>query len=334
MSMSGAKGGRVRMGLKFRKPTLVTVVLVGLTSAAGCSKIAELKGNLRFKEANAAYQRQDYQRAIELYEETLLNNPDLAAVYFYLGNSYDNMYQPGFDSPDNQAVIAKAVENYELAAERIPTEPVENLQLKMLSLQYLAAAYGSEKLDDPVKAEPVLQRMITLNPTDTSHYFALSLLYENAGVYDEAERLLLYSKEVKPDDPLVYMTLAGFYNRQGQFDKTIEALEQRAVLEPTNPEAHFTIATYYWDNAQRNVQLNDAEKKENVDKGMLAVNKALEIRPDYIDALVYKGLLLRTDANIERNVGRQQALIKEATALQNKAEELRKLKATGVATSN
>jgi tetratricopeptide (TPR) repeat protein len=322
------------MGLTFKKSMVTAAILAAAASASGCGFFAELRGNMRFREANTAYQRQDYARAVELYEETLRENPELAAVYFYLGNSYDNQYQPGFDTPENQALMAKAVENYEIAIEKIPNEPPENMQLKMLALQYLAAAYGSDKLDDPVKAEPVLQRMITLNPSDTAHYFALSLLYENAGVYDEAERLLVYAKEIKPDDPLVFMTLASYYNRQGQFDQTIAALEQRAVLEPNNPEAHFTIATYYWDNAQRNVQLNNAEKKENVDKGMAAVNKALEIRPDYIDAIVYKGLLLRTDANIESNVGRQQALLKEATALQNKAEELRKLKATGVSTSN
>jgi tetratricopeptide (TPR) repeat protein len=333
MSMSGVKGGRVRMGLKSGPPTLAIVLLVGVTSSIGCSKFGELKGNLRFKEANTAYQRQDYERAIALYEETIQNNPNLAAVYFYLGNCYDMMYKPGFNDPANDQLIAKAVENYQAAADKLSESDPNDKNLKMLSLQYLAAAYGSDKLDDPVKAEPVIQRMITLDPSDTSHYFELAQLYENAGAYQEAEQMLLYAKQVKPNDPLVWMTLGSFYNRQGAFEKTMEALEQRAVIEPNNPEAHFTIATYYWDNAQRNTMLSDVEKKEDVEKGMAAINKALEIRPDYLDAIVYKGLLLRTDATIEKNPARQQALLKEATALQNKAEELRKLKATGV-TSN
>jgi tetratricopeptide (TPR) repeat protein len=126
------------------------------------------------------------------------------------------------------------------------------------------------------------------------------------------------------------MQLASFYNRQGEFAKTIDALEQRAVREPDNPEAFFTIATYYWDNAQRNFRLRDEEKLDNVKRGLVAINRALEIRPDYMEALVYKGLLLRVQANLERDYGRQQALIKEADALRDQAEEIRKKRATGV----
>ena len=103
----------------------------------------------------------------------------------------------------------------------------------------------------------------------------------------------MQAKDAKPSDPAVYMTLAGYYNRQGHFDKTIEALEERAAKEPNNPEAFYTIATYYWDEAYRDFKLKEAEKKDFVGKGIEAVDQALQIKPDYIEALVYKGLLLR-----------------------------------------
>ena len=35
--------------------------------------------------------------------------------------------------------------------------------------------------------------------------------------------------------------------------------------------------------------------------GLAAVNKALEIKPDYVEAMTYKGLLLRTQALIEKD---------------------------------
>jgi tetratricopeptide (TPR) repeat protein len=286
---------------------------------------------MRFKEANLAYQSADYSRAIPLYEQTVQNDPNLTAVYFFLGNSYDNLYQPGVDEPANKENLNKAIQNYEIAAEKIPTDTPENAKLKMLSLQYLAAAYGPDKLDDPAKAEPVIQRMINLDPADVSSYFSLSKLYEDAGAFAEAEQMLLYAKDVKPNDSGVYMQLARYYNTQGEFAKTIEALEQRAKLEPDNPEAFFTISTYYWDNAQRNLRLADAEKMANVKNGLAAVDRALQIRPDYMEALVYKGLLLRTQANIEKDPNTQQALLKEAVRLQTEADELRKKKAAGLA---
>ena len=105
------------------------------------------------------------------------------------------------------------------------------------------------------------------------------------------------------------MQLAGFYNRQGDFDKTMEALHARAEHEPNNPEAYYTIATYYWDKAYRDFRLTDADKMKFVQAGIEAVDKAIELKPDYIEALTYKNLLLRVQANLEKDPARQQALL-------------------------
>ena len=189
-------------------------------------------------------------------------------------------------------------------------------------------------IPDPERSA-LLQELIKLDPAEPANYVQLAKLYQDAGVYDEAEKMYVYATQAKPSDTGALMQLAGFYNSMGAeyFDKTIAALQKRAELEPNNPEAYFTISTYYWDNAQRNVALKKAEKLDYVGKGLTAVNKAIEIRPDYMEALTYKGLLLRTEANLEGDPAKQQALLKEAIQLQNQAEELRKKKAAGV-TSN
>jgi tetratricopeptide (TPR) repeat protein len=310
---------------------LGTAVVV---STAGCGKVGELKARKAFKAANQAYQQQDYKRAADLYEETVQAAPDLehGQPYFYLGNSYDNQFKPSKKGdPENDALMAKAVTNYQKAAEMLATSDKPNdKKLAKLALEFLVSAYGADKLNDPSKAEPVVQKMIQLEPGDATNYQALAKIYEDAGAYPEAEQMYLKAKEVKPSDPTVYTVLAGYYNRQNQFDKTIDALEQRAAKEPNNPEAYFTIATYYWDNANKNFRLNEAQKKDNVQKGLAAVNRAIELKPDYVDALVYKGLLLRVQANLEKDPKKQQAILKEAVALHDKAEELRKKKASGI----
>ena len=170
-----------------------------------------------------------------------------------------------------------------------------------LSLEYLVAAYGPDKLNDPAKAEPVVQKMIQMEPGEPTNYFQLAKIYEDAGAYDEAEKVFQQAKEARPADPAVYMQLAGYYNRQGQFDKTIEALEERAAKEPNNPEAFYTISTYYWDKAYRDFKLKESEKLDFVQKGIQAVDHALQIKPDYMEALVYKNLLLRLQANLEKD---------------------------------
>ena len=77
--------------------------------------------------------------------------------------------------------------------------------------------------------------MIQLEPGEPTNYFALATIYEEAGVYDEAENMLQAARKAKPSDPAVYLTLASYYNRQGQFDKTIEALEERAAERAEQP---------------------------------------------------------------------------------------------------
>ncbi len=312
---------------------LVGVMLAyGSLASIGCAKVGEIKAKKAFKAANQAYQAQDYKKAAGLYEETVAADPGLAQAYFYLGNSYDNLYKPSKKGDaENDGLLSKAVDNYQAAAEKLAASTVPaDKKLGTLSLQYLVASYGPDKLNDPAKAEPVVQKMIQLEPGEPANYFALAKIYEDAGAYEEAEKVLQMAKQAKPSDPTVYMTLAGYYNRQGRFDKTIEALEERAQKEPNNPEAFYTIATYYWDEAYRDFKLKENEKKDYVGKGVEAVDHALQIKPDYTEALVYKNLLLRLQANLEKDPAKQQTLLKEADRLRDKAQELRKQKVAGV----
>jgi tetratricopeptide (TPR) repeat protein len=304
-----------------RRSRLAPLAFVALSIAVGgCQQFKALKAKQNFKDANALYTAGEYKRAAAKYEEALELDPNLTEAYFYLGNSYDNQYKPGKQGEaENDALLHKAVTNYKVAAER-STDP----KMKKLSLEYLVAAYAPDKLNDPSQAEPIVQRMIELDPSDPTNYFGLAKLYEDAGRYEEAEQALIKAKEVRPNDPTVYTQLAGFYNRQGEFEKTIGALEERAAKEPNNPEAFYTIATYYWDKAFRDFRLKEAQKREYVLKGIEATNRALALKPDYMEALTYKNILLRMQANTEKDPAKQKALIAEADQLRNKAIEIQK----------
>jgi tetratricopeptide (TPR) repeat protein len=313
-----------------------TVAILGLAtvSAAGCGKVNQLKGAKAYKAANQAYQSQDYKTAAELYKTTVEaapDYPDFSPAYFFLGNSLDNLWKPSKKGdPANDKLLEDAVKGYQTAADKLMNaEKPEYRKFGKLALQYLVAAYGADKLNDPGKAEPILQNMIRLEPGDPANYFMLAGLYADAGVYDEAERIYLAARDAKPNDPAVYTTLAAYYNRQGQFEKTMAALEQRAAKEPDNPEAFQTMAVYYWDKANKDSRLRDNEKKDYIAKGIASSDHALQLKPDFSDGMIYKGLLLRLQANLEKDPAKQRDLIKEATALHDKGEELRKKKAAG-----
>jgi tetratricopeptide (TPR) repeat protein len=299
-------------------------VVLAVTSLLGCSQFSGLKAKMALKDANTAYAAADYRKAIPKYEEAISLDPTLTQAYFYVAHSYDNLYKPARKGEAaNDEFLTKAIDGYKVAAEKS-----EDPKLKKLSLEYLVAAYR-DKLEDPSLAEPVVERMIQMEPNEPTNYFALSKIYEDAGKYEEAEATLVKAREARPNDPTVYMQLAGYYNRQGEFDKTIEALEARASREPNNPESYYTIATYYWDKAFRDFRLKEPEKRTYVQKGIEASDRALKIKGDYMEALVYKGLLLRLAANMEKDRGRQEQYLKEADALRDRAKALQKAKSAG-----
>jgi tetratricopeptide (TPR) repeat protein len=300
-------------------------------ATAGCGKLNELKAMKYFKDANDSYRRQDYKQSAQLYDQALLANPNLNAAYFYLGNSYDNLWKPSQKgNPANDALLQKAADNYRTSAERLTGDKPDDVTLRTRSLQYLVLVYGPDKLNDPAKAEPVVRRMIQMDPSDPQNYFVLAKIYEDANDLDKAERTLLEAKRLRPADAAVYMQLAGFYNNYlHMFDKTIEALEQRAAASPNDPEAFYTIATYYWDKVFRDKALKPNVRLEYIRKGLQAADRAIQIKPDYPEALVYKGLLLRREADLEADRAKRDGLIKQAEDLQKKAESLRKQKAAG-----
>jgi Tfp pilus assembly protein PilF len=314
--------------MRFRSSAAFLALVAGLGLAlAGCGKVGEVRAMKAFKDGNKFYVANDWRAAAEKYEEAIAADPNRYETYFYLANSYDNMYRPTRKGEaQNDAYLTKAIENYKLAGEKITNDP----KLRRLSLDYLVNAYGAEKLNDPTQAEPVVKQMIQLDPSDTQNYFVLADIYEDSGEYQLAEETFLKAREVKPNDPAVFLQLAGYYNRQGDFPKTIEALDQRIKIEPNNPEAYYTVATYYWDKAYRDFRLNDKEKLQYVTSGVDAVNKSIEIKSDYMEAIAYKNLLLRLQANLEKDPKKQQELLKEADQLRDKATELRKQKAAGV----
>jgi tetratricopeptide (TPR) repeat protein len=315
------------MTMRYRTATAAAMVVTLGVATAGCGRysLSALKAQKAYKDANEAYKGSDWRDAAGKYEYVLQQDPSRTEVYFFLANSYDNAYKPAkAGEADNDALIQKAIENYRKAAELD-----KNPEMKTLAMQYLAAAYGPDKLNDPSQAEPIVLEMIKLDPKYPGNYFALAQIYENAGRYEEAEQALLKAREANPEDVTVYVQMSGFYNRQGDFEKTMEALHKAADIKPDDPQGHQLVATYYWEKAQKDHRLNNAQKKDYILKGIEAANRALALNQDYIEALTYKNILLRMQGNLETDLDKRNQLYKEADTLRNRAMDLSKRKTSG-----
>ena len=72
----------------------LAIVLALAMSLVGCSQYGKLQAKRAFKDANALYAQQEYKKATALYEEAIRDDPSMSVAYFYLANSYDNLYKP------------------------------------------------------------------------------------------------------------------------------------------------------------------------------------------------------------------------------------------------
>ena len=307
----------------------VAVLAIGLSAAtAGCGKYSfnNLKAMKAFKEANDHYRGSRWREAADRYEAVIAANPnteaapDFLAAYFFLGNSYDNLWKPARKGePENDALMTKAIENYTKAAELS-----KDALIKRRAMEYIVAAYAPDKLNDPAQAEPIVQKMIQMDPNEPTAYFQLSKIYEDAGRYEEAEAAIVKARDARPNDPTVWTSVAGYYNRQGDFEKTMEAFGKAAELDPNNPQGYHLIGGFYQDKASKDFRLSPAQRLELNLKGIEAEDKALKLNPNYIEALVYKNILLRQQANLEKDPAKQKELLSQADQLRNRAMDLQK----------
>jgi tetratricopeptide (TPR) repeat protein len=324
---------------------LILIALLGLSAigtTSGCSNVQQkwnmLKSRRAFKQANAAYANKSYNDAINLYNQTLEldPNPDprvLVTTYFYRGSSHHLMYRPSRpDDPENEKQLEAAIADYQKAQELAVKYAAEYSMLapyEQYSMEQLAAIYR-DNLDDFQNAEKYFKALIELDPKTPERYYALADVYER---FNDPEDLPLleqaieaYKKpvELHPEDPIAYRQVANLLNKYGRFDETMEWLAKARDVQANNPEGYYLIAVHYWDKVYRDPSLTDNDKKSYIQLGLDQLDKALQIDDQYIDALIYKNLLLREQAKVEPK--RKAELEKMANELRDKAMELKEKK--------
>jgi TonB family protein len=185
----------------------------------------------------------------------------------------------------------------------------------------------------PSKAAPAreeeLKQTIASSPRAPKPYFELARLQEARGAISDAETTLSALRAAVPNNTAVLNAIVGFYKRQGQFDTVIEALEQISALDPSDPMRHHVIATFYLEKVQKDTALSASEKLTYIQSGIAATDRSLALDPEYVEALVYKNLLLRMQADLEADSATRQRLIAEADRLRNRAVELRRSLSAG-----
>jgi tetratricopeptide (TPR) repeat protein len=178
------------------------------------------------------------------------------------------------------------------------------------------------------------QRSIALDPNyeDAKLYLATAYSYQVVPNLDTPENLAIAQKAIDgfngvlakdPNNLVALKQIASIYRNIKKFDSAKEYEKKVIALAPNDPEAYYTVAFVDWVLAYKNAttilaadgltdagdgnpkkskgacQKLQAANTDLVNEGIQYLNKAIELNPDYSEAMDYMQLTYRRKADLE-----------------------------------
>ncbi len=251
------------------------------------------RARLYLEAGNVDFAFRDINRALELNNEDSKVFLLLSDIYFTIGkveNSLASIRKAIKLAPDN-------VEGY-----------MKMARLKLILREYPAANMFAEKAlsFDPDNEEAYyIKGIAALEQRDTTDcirlmkvaaaldtdFFAanlnLAVLLDAKNDYS-AEKYYKKAIEIKPDNTLALYSLGMFYQKEKQFKHALEAYDTLISRHPDNAEAHFNKGYIYL------TEYLEFEKAEPEFK------KAIEIKPDYTEAVYNLGRVYEVMGETEK----------------------------------
>ena len=312
--------------MRLRNLALAASALLALGFATGCSTV---RAKAAFKDGNKEYKAENFKRAIEEYTAAVKADPDFAEAYFFLGSSFQALYRPGKEDPENVDRLNQAIASFQKSLETNKSATENQKKVRTNTLAALAGIFSEPPKQDATKAFEYMSQLLKEAPSDIKNLYAIANLHEKFGQIPEAESRYKEVVKLNPKDAKACGALAAFYNKplwegRSRFDDAISTLEQCTALDPNDATGYYKVATFFWDKAYRDPTLNDPDKDAYADKGLVQVEKALKIKPDYWEALITKGLLYRVKALSTKNPKQRGEYLDQASTIQKMALEMRK----------
>jgi tetratricopeptide (TPR) repeat protein len=163
-------------------------------------------------------------------------------------------------------------------------------------------------------------------PDDEKVHDYLLSMYVSSKQNDKAITYIDQRIEDHAEDPVKRAELEGMkvniLTQAGRLEQAAQ-LAQR-VPKDRQPEILYSVAVSAWDKSFHDPSLDPVTREKLVDLGLGSIKQALDIRPEYFEAMVYYNLLYREKAKLATDPFKRQEYIDQATQWQQKAVELRK----------
>jgi tetratricopeptide (TPR) repeat protein len=248
----------------------------------------KLKARDNLNKGVNSFRSGQYTAAADNFKTAIDLDPDLSSARLYLATAYMTQWVPGSEAPDN-------VRNMNSALQEFQTSLGSNLDAKnkLIAMQSLANIYYQKK--DYAQAESWNKKVIAADPKNKEAYYTLGVIAWSEFV--PSWREARSTQGIKPEDP-------------GPLKDAKPAPKNKKAAP--EPDLKAELKAKYWPI------LTDGIEDEK---------KALEIDPDYENAMSYMNLLIRYRADLEDTKEQYMADAKESDSWVQKYLETVKKKA-------
>jgi len=229
--------------------------------------------------------------ALEIVYESLMNcmkNPDFLEnnkqeIYQRVGNVMNAYYTQGYDlysAHDFAGASPMFKKAYDIAKFLGGNDAADMLN---------AAAQSSLLAEDYATALEYFTEMKENGSEGPDVYRHLAACYNGLGQSEQAMEMINAGLAINPSDPNLILEKVNAYLKEGKGAEAVEDLNKLLELDPNNAQLCFALGTIYGDENNGDVF--------DVDKARQYYERALEINPDYYDAIYNIGVLYTVMAN-------------------------------------
>ena len=266
-----------------------------LALVAGCSgganPVNRLKARLQLKEGNLSYLDGRYEEAIRSYDTALRYVPRLAPASLHRAYSQEALSRTSGSLPERQRLATEAVRSFET----------------YLSLIEHGAVGSDEKAPGRGRVEEHI----------------LTLLIESEQI-DQAIAHLQARHERDPRDASALELLSRLEMDRGNLDAALVWQRKRMEAEPQDPDALYSLGAFVWLMSYRDPGMDRERRLALLDEGLASLRRAIEIRPDDFETLIYINLLYLEKAKYVAGEAERSEFEAQSRAFRERALALRK----------
>jgi tetratricopeptide (TPR) repeat protein len=187
---------------------------------------------------------------------------------------------------------------------------------------------ANEQHADAAIAE--LQKYLAEKPEDRIAREALINVMLNADRTSQAIDFFVAYLKTHPADLDAVKSVAQLYAKKGDFNESLNWYEKITLIDAKNPESFYIFGVVCYEKVSKNPPATVPEKLALIERGKNALQRSIDLKPDYFESMAYLNLMLRQQATVETDPVKQQALVAQADTVRNHALEIiRQKKAQG-----